>query len=169
MAAQLPSGRYVVNCVRIVTAFCWRSMRVHYVARFLFLPSSRAPGVVAEIYAAYPDSYCLGDRELSLEALRYWHSPEIFPELDGAIPSLSEDAVVAIGFTSGSTGAPYIQSQNLIGFGDQWSKLRLHFMVVWKLSGSNGRRHSACVWYEFSVLLPLLAPVAVHAGRPFFP
>lgn len=36
LAAQLPSGRYVVNLCEDRYRFCWRSMRVHYVARFLF-------------------------------------------------------------------------------------------------------------------------------------
>ncbi|MDG5822334.1 AMP-binding protein [Xylella fastidiosa] len=172
LAAQLPSGRYVVNLCedryRFLLAFYACALR----GQVSLLPSSRAPGVVAEIYAAYPDSYCLGDRELSLESLRYWHLPEIFPELDGAIPSLSEDAVVAIGFTSGSTGVP---TSNLKTWGSLVTSTEQDWVAFHSLWGSQVPTVVATVppqhmyGMEFSVLLPLLAPVAVYAGRPFFP
>ncbi|AXI82825.1 acyl-CoA synthetase [Xylella taiwanensis] len=172
LAAQLPEGSYAVNLCEdryhFLLVFCACVLR----GQISLLPPSRAPEMVAEIYGSYPDSYCLGDQTLSLESLCYWRLPEILPEVDGAMPSLSEDTLVAICFTSGSTGVPQSNPKTwgslMTGTQQDWSALcSLCGLQVPTVVATVPPQH--IYGMGFSVLLPLMAPVAVHAGRPFFP
>ncbi|MGB4858072.1 MAG: AMP-binding protein, partial [Dokdonella sp.] len=83
------------------------------------------------------------------------------------------DAVVAIGFTSGSTGSPTANvktwasfrtstAQNLAALHDLWPVRALPSVVA-----TVPPQHMYGM--ELSVLLPLIGPAAVHAARPFFP
>lgn len=106
LARQLPAGSHAVNLCedryRFMVAFYACALR----GRVSLLPSSRAPAVVGEVQARYADTYCLGDLTLELAPPRYWQLPAELPQAQGPIPQLADDALVAIGFTSGSTGSP---------------------------------------------------------------
>jgi acyl-coenzyme A synthetase/AMP-(fatty) acid ligase len=173
LAAQLPPGGCAVNLCedryRFMVAFCAVAVR----GQTTLLPSSRAPATIADVLAGRPDSYCLGDGVLAEAPPRYWPLPMHLPEGDGAMPRLDEAALVAIGFTSGSTGAPTPNpktwgslrtstAQNLAALRDLWPADALAHVVA-----TVPPQHMYGM--ELSVLLPLLAPVAVHTGRPFFP
>ncbi|HHW4678828.1 MAG TPA: AMP-binding protein [Xylella sp.] len=172
LAAQLPNGRYAVNLCEDRYHFLLAFYACVLRGQISLLPSSRATAMIAKVCGAYPDSYCLGDQRLSLESLRYWRLPEILPELDGAMPTLSEDALVAICFTSGSTGVP---QSNPKTWGSLMTGTRQDWLALRSLCGSQAPTVVATVPPQhiygmgFSVLLPLMVPVAVHAGRPFFP
>jgi len=88
------------------------------------------------------------------------------------LPTLAADAVVAIGFTSGSTGVPTANAktwgsfhastaQNLAALAD------LHGGATLPVVATVPPQHMYGM--EMSVLLPLLGNVAVHDARPFFP
>jgi acyl-coenzyme A synthetase/AMP-(fatty) acid ligase len=79
--------------------------------------------------------------------------------------------VLTIGYTSGTTGAPRAHAKT-------WANLRAssagNLAMLQAVAGSSFNvvatvppQHTYGM--EMSVLLPLLGPVAVHAGRPFFP
>lgn len=173
LAAMLPAGRHVINLCedryRFLVAFGAAALR----GQATLLPSSRAPAVVDEVRSRYPDSYCLGEQAFPDTPPHYWRLPQRMPRRDGAVPMIDSDALVAIGFTSGSTGSPKPNpkswgnfrtstAQNLAALSDLWPDGTVPYFVA-----TVPPQHMYGM--EMSVLLPLLGGAAVHAGRPFFP
>src|SRR5690606_10603901 len=75
------------------------------------LPPSRTRAAIDEVRSHHPDSYCLGDADACgcediAPVPHYLRLPDPLPLLDGAMPQVPTAAVAAIGYTSGSTGAP---------------------------------------------------------------
>ena len=172
VAALLPPGRHAVNLCedryRFLVAFCAVALR----GQVNLLPPSRAPAVVAEVQQRHAQAWCLGDVAPDPLPQDWFQLPQELPRLPGDVPLLDEAQLVAIGFTSGSTGAPsanpktwgaFIAStaQNVQALGDLWGD------VLPSLVATVPPQHMYGM--EMSVLLPLLAPAVVHAGRPFFP
>ncbi len=170
LAAQLPAERFAINLcedrARFLLAFCAAAVR----GQVTLLPSSRAPAVVEDVRSRYPDSYCLSDDAFDPHC---WGLPDAIPEVDGDMPMLDDAALVAIGFTSGSTGAPRPNpktwgsfrtstAQNISALHDLWQGDATPHLVA-----TVPPQHMYGM--EMSVLLPLLGGVAVHAARPFFP
>ncbi|HMM66597.1 MAG TPA: AMP-binding protein [Dokdonella sp.] len=142
------------------------------------LPSSRARQAISEVQSQHPGSYLLGD-ELTCHGFEgmirlpvLTGRAESSPEPD---PTLDPRQVVAIGFTSGSTGVPKPNAKTWEGFREGSAR------NVEVLSAAIGLDASALAHVvatvpaqhmygmEMSVLLPLFGPFAVHSGRPFFP
>lgn len=136
------------------------------VGHTVLLPSSRADQVVSDVESANPGSYRIDDA--AVDAVLTQASTAT---VSAEIPA---DMIVMVGYTSGSTGQPKT------------------FPKLWRsVCGSNARNARAIraaladktspVWLlatvppqhmygmEMSVLLPLNADMAVHAGRPLFP
>ena len=170
VAAALPEGAHAINLCedryRFLVALCAAASR----GQTTLLPPSRAPAVVAEVQQVHAHSYCLADAAFAGDA---WQLPARLPEKDGAMPCIADDALAVIGFTSGSTGAPVANpktwgsfrtstAQNLVALRDLWPD-----DAVARVVATVPPQHMYGM--ELSVLLPLLGPVAVHAGRPFFP
>lgn len=173
VAAALPAGRHAVNLCedryRFLVAFCAVALR----GQATLLPPSRAPAVVADVLAQYADSYSVGDGLLDAAPPGHWLLPEPLPSLGGEVPTVDESAIVAIGFTSGSTGQPKPNpktwaafrastAQNLVALESLWLGHAMASIVATVPS-----QHMYGM--ELSVLLPLLGPIRLHGGRPFFP
>ncbi|HEY5850187.1 MAG TPA: AMP-binding protein [Lysobacter sp.] len=173
VAAMLPAGQHAINLCedryRFLVAFCAAAVR----GQTTLMPPSRAPAVIDQVREQYPDSYCLGDDALALVPPDCFQLPQPLPELDGSPLQLQADAVVAIGFTSGSTGQPrpYAKTwasfrtstaQNLAALAGLLDDCRVTHAVA-----TVPPQHMYGM--EMSVLLPLLGPVAVHSARPLFP
>ncbi len=173
VAAALPSGRHAVNLCedryRFLVAFCAVALR----GQTTLLPPSRAPEVVIDVLARYPESYSLGDGLLSAVPPGHWLLPEPLPQQAGDAPMIDDSAVVAIGFTSGSTGAPTPNpkvwsafrastGQNIAALESLWQGYPMPYVVA-----TVPPQHMYGM--ELSVLLPLLGPAGLHTGRPFFP
>ena len=174
VAEQLPVATAAVNLCEdryaFLVAFCAIALR----GQTNLLPSSRAPQAVAEVMAAHPGSYALGELALDAPPAHYRHLPSLMdPPTEGAsaTPSLPADQVVAIGYTSGSTGTPKANPKTWASFNaSNAGNLRMlhdsvgkHFHVVATVPPQH------MYGMEMSVLLPLLDDVAVHAGRPLLP
>ncbi|MGO1002230.1 AMP-binding protein [Lysobacter sp. CA196] len=173
LAATLPAAEYAVNLCenryRFLVALCAVALR----GQSNLLPPSRAPAVVDDVLARYPDSYCIGDLALDPLPPRYLRLPTDLPRDAGEAPTAQAAALLAIGFTSGSTGQPKPNAktwqafrtstaQNLSALGDLLRADEVTYLVA-----TVPPQHMYGM--EMSVLLPLLGPVAVHANRPFFP
>ncbi|MFZ2752826.1 MAG: AMP-binding protein, partial [Lysobacteraceae bacterium] len=193
VAAGLPEAACAINLCedryRFLVAFCAVALR----GQINLLPPSRAPTAIEDVRRQYPDSYCVSDIELSPAPPRLHALPEPLSTLhehaleehaleehalDGRIPEVDADAIAMIGFTSGSTGTPKANPKT-------WASLRIStaqnvaaLRHLWPDTDAAGDSILPVVatvppqhmyGMELSVLLPLLAPVAVHGDRPFFP
>ncbi|MFT4198962.1 MAG: AMP-binding protein [Pseudoxanthomonas sp.] len=172
LAARLPAGRHVVNLCedryRFLVAFCAAALR----GQVTLLPSSRAAGVVGDALAGHADSYALGDVPPDEPPPRWWRLPEVLDEVDGPPPQVPAEAVVAVGFTSGSTGAPKAHPKTMAAFRTSTAQNLGALADLWQgqvpsIVATVPPQHMYGM--EMTVLMPLLAPVAVHAGRPLFP
>src|SRR5690554_6698206 len=98
VAAGLPPGHYAINLCedryRFLVGFCAAIIR----GQTTLLPSCRAPGVVDQVLAAHPGSYCLGDAPLAPQPPHYHCLPASLPRAEGLLPEVRDDALVAIGF-----------------------------------------------------------------------
>lgn len=173
IAAQLPPAATAVNLCEdryaFLVAFCAIALR----GQANLLPSSRAPQAVAEVMAAHPGCYAVG--ELALDAPHYRHLPELSitpqAEADAPTPMIPADQVVAIGYTSGSTGVP---KGNLKTWGSFHASNAGNLRMLHGAVGASFHVVATVppqhmYGMEMSVLLPLLDNISVHAGRPFFP
>ena len=169
LAAQLPPGPAVNLCedrYRFLVAFCAVAARGHAT----LLPPSRAPEAVAEVLRRHPEAYCLGDGPPA--DARQVVLPACLPEADGPVPRVADDAVVAIGYTSGSTGTPQAHPKT---WGSFRASTAQNLAALQPLLAGAPLRVVATVppqhmyGMELSVLLPLLGDGAVHVARPLFP
>ncbi len=175
VAASLPPAAAAVNLCEdryaFLVAFCAIALR----GQANLLPSSRAPQAVDEVMAAHPGCYAVGELALSPAPAGY----QRLPVLDGTVvpavrmecPSIPADQVVAIGYTSGSTGLPSANVKTWRSFhasnaGNQ-AMLRTTVGQRYEIVATVPPQHMYGM--EMSVLLPLLGSVGIHAGRPFFP
>lgn len=172
LAAQLPPGQHAINLCddryRFLVAFCAVALR----GQVNLLPPSRASAVVTDVQQRYPQTYCLGDGDAEQLPAGSFVLPATLPSLPGEMPVLADAQLVAIGFTSGSTGTPSANSkhwgsflastaQNLQALQDLWGDAQPALVATVPSQHMYGM--------EMAVLLPLLAPATLQAGRPFFP
>ena len=175
VADTLPGASAAVNLCEdryaFLVAFCAIALR----GQANLLPSSRAHAAVDEAMAPHPGCYALGDqpldpapcgyRQLQLpgDAEAFDHAP--------AWPSLPAGQVVAIGYTSGSTGVPgaHVKTWGSFHASNAGNLAMLRGVVGERFTVVATVPPQHMYGMEMSVLMPLLGDVAVHAGRPFFP
>ena len=180
LAERLPAGTHAVNLCedryRFLVAFCAVAVR----GQANLLPPTRTRVAIDEVRERHPGSYCIGDGEacgcdadLAPSGTHFVHLPAQLPMLDGAPLRIAEDAVLAIGFTSGSTGAPTPHAKTLRSLRASTAGNLAALAHLWgdaaqaQVVATVPPQHMYGI--EMSVVLPLLGPVAVHRGRPFFP
>jgi len=174
-AERLPPASSAVNLCEdryaFLVAFCAIALR----GQANLLPSSRAPRAIDEVMAAHPGCYALGDQLLA-PAPPHFHRLAERPASDvdegnAEWPALDSDQVVAIAYTSGSTGQPSAHTKT-------WRSLHASTAGNLRMLGERvgGAFHVVATvppqhmyGLETSVVLPLLGNVAVCGSRPFFP
>lgn len=178
LAGQLPDAACAINLCQdrfgFLLAFCAVALR----GQVNLLPPARTRAAIDEVRALHPGSYCLGDVQAAddpvLEGLAGYHClPDSPAPLPGSLPQVDADAVVAIGYTSGSTGVP---AANAKRWGALAASARQNLQALQTLwPAGQAARVVATVpsqhmyGIEMAVLFPLLAGAAVHVARPFFP
>jgi acyl-coenzyme A synthetase/AMP-(fatty) acid ligase len=174
VAAALPAATAAVNLCEdryaFLVAFCAIVLR----GQLNLLPSSRAPQAVDEVMAAHPGCYAVGEQALDPAPQGYFQLPsldEVSDVADVVWPLIPADQIVAIGYTSGSTGTP---SANVKTWGNFHASNAGNLAMLYAAVGPRfgvvatvPPQHMYGI--EMSVLLPLLGEVGVHTGRPFFP
>jgi acyl-coenzyme A synthetase/AMP-(fatty) acid ligase len=174
VAAHLPAATATVNLCEnrymFLVAFCAIVLR----GQTNLLPSSRAPQAVDEVMAAHPGCHVLGDLPLDPAPPRYQlMAPlEAVAECtDFVLPLIDADQVVAIGYTSGSTGTPSANPKTWRSFhastAGNLRMLQAELGPRFEVVATVPPQHMYGI--EMSVLLPMLGDVGIHAGRPFFP
>jgi acyl-coenzyme A synthetase/AMP-(fatty) acid ligase len=176
VAATLPSARQAVNLCEDRYAFLVAFCAVVVRGQTNLLPPSRAPHAIDEVLAAHPGSYALGETER--DGLAHYVRMRCGMRdtcVDIEVPEVDGEQVVAIGFTSGSTGQPKANPKT-------WASVRASTAHNARtLSDAIGRADGTLAHVvatvppqhmyglELSVFLPLFGPFAVHGGKPFFP
>jgi acyl-coenzyme A synthetase/AMP-(fatty) acid ligase len=175
-AAVLPPTGDAINLCEdryaFLVAFCAVACR----GQANLLPPSRAAHAVDEALAAYPGSFALGDRSLQPSPRGFVRMPPL--GMHGRleeVPTLAANQIVAIGFTSGSTGLP---KPNPKSWGSFHASNAQNVEALERLPDLAGGAIAHVVatvppqhmyGIELSILLPLLGPFAIHSGRPLFP
>jgi acyl-coenzyme A synthetase/AMP-(fatty) acid ligase len=170
LAERLPAAPAAVNLCEERYAFLVAFAALLVRSQVNLLPPSRARHAIERALRAYPASYTLGDVRLRPAPPDYlWFRPG--HRRDAPPLAVAADAVAAIGYTSGSTGAPRahpLQWRRLaISSGQQDALLRSLAGARYHLVATVPAQHMYGL--EFSVLLPLFGHAAVHTGRPFYP
>lgn len=168
VAAGLPRGSMALNLCERRDAFMIAFVAMLCRRQVCLMPSSRAAAAINEVLAEYPGSFACDDR--LIDGL-CGHSERVF----GIVPEIPVAQVAAIGFTSGSTGRPRPNAKQWGGFvastafnAEQVRKaLNVHDERTPWIVATVPPQHMYGM--EMSVLMPLLAGMAVHAGRPLFP
>ncbi len=179
-AALLPASGSAINLCEnryfFSVGFCAAASRGHAT----LLPSSRAAQAIADVRSAYPGTYLIGDRHTCatdsdmIRLAERDSDPQPIPPSGVAI-EIGQAQVVAIGFTSGSTGLPKPNPKT-------WQDFRLGSglnieVLTRALELTDGQTANVLATVpaqhmygmELSILLPLFGPFSVHSGRPFFP
>jgi acyl-coenzyme A synthetase/AMP-(fatty) acid ligase len=168
VARVLPAGAAMINLCEDRYRFLAAYAAALSVGHAALLPPTRAEEVVREIEAAQVGSYRCDDQliEAALD------TPPAAASIELRIPA---EQIATIGFTSGSTGRPQsfpkdwrsVNGSTACNAGAIRAALAVaDDAVVWILA-TVPPQHTYGM--EFSVLLPLLAGMAVHAARPLFP
>lgn len=166
LAAQVPAGSCMINLCEdrydFLVAFAAAQSRGHTV----LLPSSRAEQIVAEVERAHAGSYRCDDAAVAAALVQPGAS---------AHETVAANHVCMIGFTSGSTGQPRsfpkrwsgVQSSTAHNAAAMRAALHLDAQAPVALVATVPPQHMYGM--ELSILLPLIAGIAVHAARPLFP
>lgn len=175
VADGLPMAAAAVNLCEdryaFLVAFCAVMLR----GQTNLLPSSRAQQAIDEVMAAHPDCYALGEQALDPAPPGYRQLPSLeaapVPEVATVWPLIPAEQVVAIGYTSGSTGVPSANQKTWRSFcassAGNLAMLHASLGPRFEIVATVPPQHMYGL--EMSILLPLLGEVGVHAGRPFFP
>jgi len=170
LAKLLPLAQYAMNLCEdryhFLVAFC----AVALAGQTNLLPSSRTPQTVAETLHAYAGSYALSERALDPAPAQQFVLPQNLGSGAGTIvPEIPTQHVVAIAFTSGSTGQPKANAKT-------WGSFCASSALNAELLCAEPAPHIIATvppqhmyGLELSVLLPLRSHAAVAVGQPFFP
>ncbi|HSX61914.1 MAG TPA: AMP-binding protein [Tahibacter sp.] len=172
VAARLPCVNAAVNLCEDRYHFLVAFAAVAVAGQTNLLPPSRARQAVDEVMAAHPGCYAISDCVLDAAPPQLWQLPALDELAAGdvaAVPLIPGDQVVAIGYTSGSTGSPKPNPKT-------WRSFRASTALnATLLVGGTAPSLVATVppqhmyGMEMSVLLPLLADVGVDAAKPLMP
>ena len=118
LAERLPASRYAFNLCEERFLFLVGFSAVLHRGQTNLLPANRLPGEIRKVAEAYPDCYCLVEKEIpGLEVPQMvCHLPEPLPMRDEQPPRIPADHEAAVVFTSGSTGSPRHQAMREIRF-----------------------------------------------------
>ncbi len=173
LAEQLPAGDWLLNVCNDRYHFAVGFVAGLLAGKTSLQPASQSAETLARIEAAYPGTCCLCDGDFVAGTL-----PRIdFPDLSAVdrkkikeIPEIDVDRVVAILFTSGSTGLPQPHQKT-------WGKLvdnglagaiRLGLdQQPQHIVGTVPAQHS--YGFESTLLLALHGGCPFWSGKPFYP
>jgi len=173
LAETLPDRRAVLNLLSSRYDFFVGFAAAMLREQQTLLPQSRASQALRRIAGDYPESYCLVERDDSIDGIESMtFQPRIGLERwPIEIPRIPLTQIAAIAFTSGSTGQPVPNCKS-------WGALTAVALATGSRLGLKKRErltivatvpHQHMFGLEDSVMLPIMHGLTMHAGRPLFP
>ncbi|MDP1659143.1 MAG: AMP-binding protein [Methylotenera sp.] len=178
LATLLPAGKHVLNICRDRYHFTVGLAAAIISNKISLLPPTYTSEMVQQLQAFSADVFCLHDNDdcdIALPRLRY---PVVMPEhtlecnaANITIPQINAQQLVAVVFTSGSTGAPIPHSKS-------WGYLVQNVQAQAERLGLLNGGHYSIVGtippqhmygFESTVLLPLQSGHALSSAQPFYP
>lgn len=173
LSALLPDSQYVLNVCRDRYCFAVGVAAAIVSNKVTLLPSTHTPEMVQQLQAFSSDIFCLHDHkdyDIALPQLCYPDMPELY-DSHVDIPKIDVEQLVAIVFTSGSTGTPIphkkhwgLMVQNVQA---QAERLGLSADIHYSIIGTVPPQHMYGL--ESTVLLPLQSGNAFSSEQPFYP
>ncbi|MHB1590080.1 MAG: AMP-binding protein [Sulfuricella sp.] len=173
LSARFPAGRHLLNMCSDRYRFSVGLAAAIVAGKVSLLPSTHTPEVVRQIKVFAPDVFCLTDSDhctVGLPQLRYpamgVSRPDAF-----AIPQIDSKQLIAVVFTSGSTGTPQPHPKNwgALVSSVQAEALRLGLLhnTPCTLIGTVPPQHM--YGFESTVLIAWLSGNALSHAQPFYP
>lgn len=174
LANRLPSGQHLLNMCADRYRFTVGLAAALVNGKVSLLPSTHTPETIRQMRAFAPDVFCLHDAlncNIDLPQFRY---PEVPAALggDSAVPMIDSAQLVAVVFTSGSTGTPVPHQK-------YWGPLVQSVLAEAERLGltATARPHSVVgtvppqhmYGFESTVLIALLSGHALSGAQPFYP
>lgn len=172
LAARLPDSRYVLNlCAdryRFAVGFCAAMLR----GQLSLLPPNHTPDLLARLSVNYPGLYCMTDGAQDSDILPAFSYPDLAATPSQVVmPEIPAEQVIAIVFTSGSTGDPMPNEKT-------WGTVSMSVTAAASRLGILDRNDLTMLGtvppqhmfgLESTVLVALRGGVMLHAGKPFYP
>ncbi len=173
LAARLPEQPYVLNHCEDRYRFLVGLAAALVRGQVSLFPPNRAPEVLNQLQQDYPGVYCLSDQERpeeagTVEVVRY---DTTGPDVVAAEPAFPAGQLVAVMFTSGSTGVPKRHPKT-------WGALTHEARIAGQRLGLDAARGGHVLatvpaqhmyGFAFSVILPAQWGYVLGAERPFYP
>lgn len=173
LTARLPARAHVLNHCEDRYRFLVGMAAALTRGQVSLFPSNRAPEVLALLARDYPDMYCLTDRRTPDEAAVMevcdYDTSALFAEAQN--PAFPAGQLVAMAFTSGSTGVPKCYPKYWGGVVHEariaGERLGLDVARGGHLLATVPAQHM--YGFVYSVILPAQWGYAISAQRPFYP
>lgn len=161
---HLPPARFILNLCEDRYLFLVAFAAVGANGQTNLLPSSRASLHLQRLAEDYPDSGRIADGNIES-----WLAPDAVDQSVPAVPELPGEQVMAIAFTSGSTGRakPNPKTWSELVSGARQARQRFGFVAGMTIVATVPPQHMYGL--ETSIMTALVSGVGVHGGRPFFP
>lgn len=173
LAALLPASKHVLNICRDRYHFAVGLAAAIIGNKVSLLPPTHTPEMVLQLQAFSAEVFCLHDNDectIALPKRRYPAMPE-HAVSNMAIPQIDAQQLVAIVFTSGSTGAPIPHAKSweslVRNVQAQAARLGLSENKSYSIVGTVPPQHM--YGFESTILLPLQSGNALSSAQPFYP
>lgn len=181
VASLLPSGEHILNLCRDRYHFTVGLAAAIVSNKISVLPPTHTPEMLRQLQAFSPDVFCLHDNDdcdmtlpqLSYPKVDYPNSShqKILKHQKTSIPQIDTQQLVAIVFTSGSTGAPIPHSKSwgalVNNVQAQAERIGLLANTEYSIVGTIPPQHMYGL--ESTVLLPMQSGNALCSTQPFYP
>lgn len=177
LAALLPPNKHVLNVCRDRYHFTVALAAAIVSNKVSLLPPTHTPEMVRQLQVFAADVFCLHDNDdcdIALPRLRYPVVPASQPDChtaSKAIPEIDTQQLVALVFTSGSTGSPIPHAKRwgslVRNVQAQAARLGLLAGARYSIVGTIPPQHM--YGFESTVLLPLQGGNALSSTQPFYP
>ena len=173
LAALLPAGKHILNVCRDRYHFSVGLAAAIISNKISLLPPTHTLEMVSQLQAYATDVFCLHDNDdcdIALPRLSYPIMPQYHAQ-KVLIPQINTEQLIAIVFTSGSTGQPNPHPKRwgslVHNVQAQAKRLQLSSNIQYSIIGTIPPQHM--YGFESTVLLPWQSGNALSHTQPFYP